>query len=240
MKKLLSVLLAAICLSGLAYASENQNKGYISVNTEATEELEPTVVKISFGIETKASNLNSAQEENKQASIKAINAIKELVDTSKGENVTTTSYSINPEYNYKDGTRKLNGYIARNTLNVTLKDPNKAGKIVQAALSNGANVVNNVQFILDETNESCNKLIQKASLEAKQRANKVAQSMATSINGIKHINAGCSSVQSFSSNYRLMTKANTYDGAVGAESAIPIEAGKTQLRAFVNAEFFVK
>ena len=76
---------------------------------------------------------------------------------------------MTPEYAYKDGKRNLTGYLASNTLQVSLKDVSKAGKIIAVALSNGANSVNNLQFILEETNDNCNALIQKASKGAKER-----------------------------------------------------------------------
>lgn len=239
MKKLLSLGLISMLLTASALAAETQTKGYISVNTEATEELSPTLVKLSFAIENNSKDPNQAAELNKQTSKNVINAVKALVDTEKGETIKTTSYYLNPEYNYKDGTRKLTGYIASNTLQVTLKDVDKAGKIISTALSNGANSVSNLQFLLGETNDACNALISKASLGARQRADKVAESMGTTISGIKTINASCSSTQNFQSNFRY-AKAEAAMDTVSAGNSIPVEAGKSQLRAYVNAEFYVK
>ena len=240
MKKFLAAGFLALLITGCAYAAEAQDKGYISVNVEATEELDPTLVKISFAIETKEKNADTAANLNKEASTKAIGAVKALVDTTKGESIKTTSYYLTPEYIYKDGKRNLTGYMASNTLQVTLKDVSKAGKIISTALANGANSVNNLQFILEETNDNCNLLIQKASKGAKERADKIAQSMNTTVTGIKSIAAGCSSSSSFNaSNYRLLNaKAEAAMDSAGA--SVPVESGKTQLRAYVNADFFVK
>ena len=67
MKKILAVLafLAVLGLSSV-YAAENSDKGYISVNVEATEELDPTLVKISFAIQTRDKNPDSAANINKE------------------------------------------------------------------------------------------------------------------------------------------------------------------------------
>lgn len=240
MKKFLTIGMIALLLTGAAFASDAANKGFISVSTEVSEELDPTIVKLSFSVLTKANNANEAAENNRKTSEKAISAVKELVDTQKGETIKTTSYNLNPQYSYKDGNQKLIGYNASNTLLVTLKDTKKAGKVISTALANGANSVSNIQFILDETDETCNKLIQKASQGAKQRADKVAASMGTSVAGIKYISAGCSTNQSFNSNYRFLAKANMADGAAVNESSMPVEAGKSQLKAYINAEFYVK
>ena len=242
MKKILAVLafLAVLGLSSV-YAAENSDKGYISVNVEATEELDPTLVKISFAIQTRDKNPDSAANINKETSAKAINAVKALVDAQKGETIKTTSYYLTPEYAYKDGKRNLTGYLASNTLQVSLKDVSKAGKIIAVALSNGANSVNNLQFILEETNDNCNALIQKASKGAKERADKIAQSMGTTVTGIKSISAGCSSSSNFGmANLRYLNSKAEAVMDSGSSASVPVESGKTQLRAYVNADFFVK
>ncbi len=227
-------------LAGGAFALEAQNRGYISVDVEASEELSPTMVKISFAIETRSKDPKEAAELNKEASKRAIDAVKNLVEEQKGENIKTTSYYLNPEHIYKDNQRKLIGYIASNTLQVTLKDVEKAGKIISTALNNGANSVNNLQFTLDESNEDCNRLIKTASSGAKDRALKIAESMGTSITGIKSLNASCSSNQSFSSNFRYMKSQTADEAGISNGASVPVEAGKTMLRANVNADFYVK
>lgn len=240
MKKIFTAVLLSILLTGAAISAEAVSKGFISVNVEASEELSPTVVKISFAVENQSKDPQEAANLNKQTSAGVINAIKALVNTENGETIKTTSYYLNPQYNYKDGVRKLTGYIASNTLQVSLKDVEKAGKVISTALSNGANSVNNLQFILEETNESCNKLIQEASKGAKTRADKIAESMGTTVTGIKSINASCSSNQGFHSNFRVMNAKAEASADMAAGNSMPVEAGKTQLKAYVNAEFFVK
>ena len=241
MKKFLIFGLVSICLMGCACAVENIEKGSISVTSEETMELDPTTVKISFSIETKANNAQTATELNKKASQNAINSVKSLIDTNKKETMKTTSFNIHPEYSYKDGQNKLIGYRASNTLQVTLKDVEKAGKIISTALANGANSVSGLQFILDETNDACNSLIQKASKNARLRADKVAESIGTSIAGIRRLNTSCSANQGYRSNFAYMnSKALGAADEMAADNSIPIEVGKNQIRATVSAEFYVK
>lgn len=242
MKKFLTTGLILISLAGCAFAADNIYKGYVSVNTESYKELDPTTVKISFSIETKSSNAQTAAEMNKKASQNAIESVKSLIDTNKQETMKTTSYNLNPEYSYKDGQSKLIGYRASNTLQVTIKDVEKAGKIISTALSNGANSVNGLQFTLDDTDEACNELIQEASRSARKRADKIAESMGTSVIGIRNISSGCSSNQNYRTNFRYMSSKAAFDGAENGvqESSMPVEAGKTQLKAYINADFYVK
>ncbi|MCD8025297.1 MAG: SIMPL domain-containing protein, partial [Candidatus Gastranaerophilales bacterium] len=221
--------------AGAVYSAETPSKGYISVNIEATDDFMPTSVKISFAIETRSSDAKTAADENKTLSNKVIALVKETLDSSKNESVKTTSYNVSPEYNYKEG-KKLIGYLVSNTLEAELKDVEKTGKVISAALAGGANSVRRVQFNLDDTNDNCNILIQKAAKEARLRADKVANSMNTSVTGIKSISTSCSSSQNAS--VRMYSAKNTDSISEGAE--VPIEAGKTRLRAYVNADFYVK
>ncbi len=238
MKKLLALFAFILVLTTAAYAEAKQEQGYISVNVEASEDYNPTLVKLSFAIETRDKDPEITANLNKQQSEKVINAVKALIDTTKNETIKTTSYYFNPEYSYKDG-RKLTGYVAVNTLQIAIKDPNKTGKIISTALSNGANSVSGLEFILEETNDNCNLLMQKAAQGAKERANKIAASMNTSVIGIKSINASCSTNSNYSANLRMMnSKAMADTAAEGAN--IPVEMGKTKLRAYVNADFYVK
>ena len=238
MKKLLALFAFIFVLTTAAYAEIKQEQGYISVNVEATEDYNPTLVKLSFAIETRDKDPEITANLNKQQSEKVINAVKALIDTTKNETIKTTSYYFNPEYSYKDG-KKLTGYIAVNTLQIAIKDPNKTGKIISTALSNGANSVSGLEFILEETNDNCNLLMQKAAKGAKERAGKIAASMNTTVIGIKSINASCSTNSNYSANFRMLNSKAVTDTAVEG-AGVPVEMGKTKLRAYVNADFYVK
>ncbi len=239
MKKLLTLFAIVFVLTAAAYAETKQEQGYVSVNVEASEDYNPTLVKLSFAIESRDKDPEITANLNKQQSEKVINAVKALVDTTKNETIKTTSYYFNPEYNYKDG-KKLTGYVAVNTLQIAIKDPDKTGKIISTALSNGATSVSGLEFILEETNDNCNLLMQKAAKGARERADKIAASMNTTVIGIKSLNASCSSNSNYSANFRMLNSKASADGAVAGGSSMPIEAGKTKLRAYVNADFYVK
>ena len=237
MKRILTFLVAFLFFMTPVMA--NNDKGYISVNSEAVKEVSPTKVNISFAIENMAKDPKEAADTNKEISNKVLEATKALVNLQNGETIKTTSYNLNPQYVYKNGQRNLIGYFAVNTLQITLKDVEKTGKVISVALANGANSVSDLQFLLDETNSECDELIIEATKGAKLRATKIAQATNSALLGIKMINSNCSVNQRNYSNFRIMnTKAQSADTIEGAN--VPIESGKTQIRAFVNAEFFVK
>ena len=247
MKKTLGlVILGSVCagalgfgLSGLGAHAAEIERGYISVYSEASEEAAPNMAKINLSVETSDKDITKATEANKQAANASIEAVKKLLDTSKGETIKTTAFNVSPEYSYKGNVRTFVRYNARNSVEVTIKDVSKLGKIISTALNNGANVVSNLSYSLDTNEESCNKLIQKAAKQARARANAAANAMVTSIDGIRSLNAQCTTNDYQRPVYRMSLKnaENAMDAAAGG---VPTEEGTIKIRANVDASFFVK
>ena len=171
-------------------AAENE-RGSISVWAEATEEATPNMAKITLSVETSDKDITKATEANKTAANNSIAAVKKLLNTQNGETVKTLAFNVNPEYKYKDGTRIFVQYTARNSYEVKIKDVSKLGKIISAALANGANVVSNLSYSLDTNEEACNKLIKQASALAKTKAESAASALGTGITGVKYANIQC-------------------------------------------------
>ena len=114
MKRILTFLVAFLFFMTPVMA--NNDKGYISVNSETVKEVSPTKVNISFAIENMAKDPKEAADTNKEISNKVLEATKALVNLQNGETIKTTSYNLNPQYVYKNGQRNLIGYFAVNTL----------------------------------------------------------------------------------------------------------------------------
>ncbi len=243
MKKVLSTIILGSMLAFTVGAGNGAEieKGYISVFSEASEETTPNMAKITLSVETSDKDITKVTETNKQAANASIQAVKKLLDATKGENVKTLAFNVNPEYRYKDGTRIFIQYTAKNSYEVTVKDISKLGKIISAALSNGANVVSNLSYSLDTNEETCNKLIRQASGLAKAKAEAAAGALGTSILGVKNINAQCSTNNYNQPRYMMSLKsagnAMEMDEAAGE---VPTEGGTIKFRASVDASFFVK
>lgn len=72
----------------------------------------------------------------------------------KGSDVTTSGYSIHPEYDHRDGEQRLLGYRAVNNLSVRLLNLDSAGATIDAAVAaaGDSGTVNRLVFGLsDET-----------------------------------------------------------------------------------------
>ena len=220
-------------------AAENE-RGSISVWAEATEEATPNMAKITLSVETSDKDITKATEANKTAANNSIAAVKKLLNTQNGETVKTLAFNVNPEYKYKDGTRIFVQYTARNSYEVKIKDVSKLGKIISAALANGANVVSNLSYSLDTNEEACNKLIKQASALAKTKAESAASALGTGITGVNYANIQCNTNEFHQPRYNMSLKSAGNAMAMEDAAAVPTEEGTIKFRATVDASFFVK
>ena len=67
-----------------------------------------------------------------------------------GDAIKTTTYDLQPEFDYNNGRQTLRGYVARNGVEVRLDDIARVGEIVDMAVGSGATSVGGVRFDLKD------------------------------------------------------------------------------------------
>ena len=247
MKKLMTasfVVLTAgmLCLTP-AISANNDDKGYISVNTTANTEVSPDVAEISFAVQTfDSKSMQKATVENKNISEKVLNELKAMINAQNGDYIKTSDFSANPIYVYKDKKRVLDKYEVSNRVIVHTKSIDKVGKMIDNAIASGATNVDNLTFSVSNYEAQCNDLITIAAKKAKTRAEIIARAMNSSIVGISSVTTSCST-NNYSHPRLYMAKNMVADVAAGAsmeESSTTVSGGSVKVNANVNASFFVK
>jgi hypothetical protein len=68
------------------------------------------------------------------------------------EDITTTNYSVYPEYDYQNDTQTLRGYRVTNTVRAKIRALDRAGELIDAAVAAGGNdvVVQGVGFLIED------------------------------------------------------------------------------------------
>lgn len=141
MKKIWMVLLS-ICL--LAMPALSLADSTMRVSGTATLTTEPDRATIEVGYYAENEDSSAAQAE----TTKAIEAIQAAI-LAKGidEDAMKTSYlSVNPSYDYSDGTTKLVGYRVEHMLSVEIEDIAILGDVLDAALDAGANQAGSISY----------------------------------------------------------------------------------------------
>ena len=222
------MIMLMICASAFA----EENPPIISVSGEGIVEATPDRAKISVGVVTQAKNPSEVQNSNAKAAANVINAIMALGIERK--NISTGNYTFNPSYRHADnGKRILEGYEAANSVTIIVDDLNLVGKVIDAALSHGANQVDSLNFGLRNKNAYQDEALRLAVLDARHKAEIVAHALGKSILGVRNVSINSNRV-SAPQNYK-MVRAMAEDAAVGVET--PIESGILQCSASVHVEF---
>jgi uncharacterized protein YggE len=103
------------------------------------------------------------------------------------DQMKTTGYSIYPVYQDSTGllNPKIKTYQVTNTLQVTLKDVNQTGTVIDTAVTSGINTVSSIQFMLsDEQAQTLRSdALKKAVTLARADADVVAAALGVNITG---------------------------------------------------------
>jgi uncharacterized protein len=177
----LAVLLAAC---GTAAGSTPQE---ITVNTseEATSGIsvsgmgevtgKPDTVEVGLGVSVLGETVD-------EAATTAAEKAQALIDslTSNGvaeEDITTTDYSIYPEYDYSSNEERLIGYRVSNTVRAKVRDLDSTGAVLDAATVAGGDdvVVNGLSFSIEDNDELVAAAREAAWNDAMTKANQLAE-----------------------------------------------------------------
>ena len=232
MKKIFSLTLLIVMMICATTFAEEIHPPTISVSGEGVVEVQPDRATISVGVITREKNPSAVQAANARAASNVINSIVALGVQRK--NISTGNYNFAPSYRHTDnGKRILDGYEATNSVTVIVDDLNLVGKIIDAALANGANQVNSLNFGLRNKTAHQDEALRLAVLDAKRKAEVAAAALGKSIVGVRSVAINHSAVNA-PRNYK-MSRAMAEDSAAGVET--PIESGTLTCSASVHVEF---
>lgn len=109
---------------------------------------QPDRAEVYLGVTTENTSLTTAQAENAAAITAVINALTRL--GIPAQDIATQSYTISPQYDYVDNKQVFRNYRVQHTLKVTIRDTNRVGQIIDAAVASGANFVNDINFTISD------------------------------------------------------------------------------------------
>jgi hypothetical protein len=194
--------------------------------------LTPDIVYINIGVNTQRENAAEAVSINKDQTSAVIQAIKDFgVDP---KDIRTTNFSIwsNPQYDPAGQVIGTN-YTVDNTVYVTIRDIDKLGNLLDAAIAAGANSIYSIQFDVEDKSEANQEARAKAVEEAKAQAQDLADVAGLTLVEIQKI----SYYESGATPYFYGGKGG---GGGGAEASVPIQPGQLAVTVTVNMTYSVK
>ncbi len=233
----LMVLCAAVIGNVTAQLPEESRDKVIYVSGTGKVTTTPDQAIIVFAVETENVDVATAQQQNARQMDAVINALKNAGIPEK--DIRTAGYNIIPitESSSKPLTEsRVKYYRVINTLEVTLNDVDRAGEIVDLAVSSGANRVNRFSFTLSDAKqqEFRSQALTAAVAQARGDANAVAAAIGKTIVDVKEVNVGGNYVPLvYDSRYAEMDK------AAGAAVSTPLEVGEIDVTASVSITYII-
>jgi uncharacterized protein YggE len=227
-------LAAALALPAAARAAEPVPPPHITVSGEGEATVAPDMALISLSVMREAKTAREAMDANNDAMAAVIAAMKAFGIAER--DLQTAGIQISPRYNYtnnKDGGQEaeLVAYQVTNTLSVRLRDIDKAGEILDKAVTLGVNQGGNITFSNEDPAATLTQARKKAVADAMAKARTLAEAAGVSLGRVIEIS---------DQNTRpapMPIQAKAFDAA-GA--AAPVQAGENSYTVQVTVTFELK
>jgi hypothetical protein len=128
---------------------------------------------VSLSVVTEGADPKDIQSKNSEK----VNAINSFLKSQgvKEEDITTSQFSLNPQYDYRDVPPRIANYTVTQTLTAKVRNIEKIGGIIEGATSRGANQITGVQFMIDNPDDLKGEARKKALENAKKKAAELAE-----------------------------------------------------------------
>ena len=228
----------ALVLSACGPTTINQaapeNLRTVNVSGLGVVYLTPDIAYINVGVNTQRDNAAEAVEINKDQTTAVIEAIKDFGVDAK--DIRTTNFSIwsNPQY---DPMGQITGtnYVVDNTVSVTVRDLDRLGDLLDAAIGAGANSIYSIQFDVADKTQANEDARTKAVEAAMAQAQALAEAAGLSLGDIQTISTYESSPMPYYDGY-----GKGGGGGEMASSAVPIQPGQLAISVTVSIVYTIK
>lgn len=190
MKKLILVGLCVV--SGTLSAQQpisNPTIPQIVTGAQGEIKVAPDRANIHISVQTRASTAAAAAAENATKQKAVIDALRAL--GLRANEISTIGYTVNPEHRYEPNREPVViGYTVTNTLSVDVRDLAQVGRIIDTAISRGANMVTSLNFIASNTDSARREAIALAVQRARLEADAAARAAGGTIGGLLELTVG--------------------------------------------------
>jgi len=140
----------------------------------------PDTVVIRLGVETTGENLSQIQEDNARISQQIIQAVQRMGIS----DIKTFQYSIDKIFDFIEGRQIDRGYSVRNILEIRTNNLEAAGRIIDASVNAGANIVDLISFDISNREYYYQQALNMAIMNAIQKAKSITMNLGLSSNAV--------------------------------------------------------
>lgn len=224
-------LLTLLVMTGCVTATSNpvgQQTG-ISVNGEGKVKETPDLAIVRLGFEIKAKTVAEAQSQATSSMQGVVEALKALGLEDK--DIQTSRFSIFPEPQFED--RKEVGILYRvtNVVTARVRQLDRVGEILDAAITAGANRVEGLSFTVEDPTPIMEQAREKAVEDAKAKAEQLAKLAGVKVGKLTAISESGVGIP-----FEIMAEAALPLGK-GGGMPTPISPGETEVRLNVHVTY---
>ncbi|MFC0472994.1 SIMPL domain-containing protein [Halalkalibacter kiskunsagensis] len=186
----------------------------------------PDRVLITLGVITEDKSVVTAQQENAAAITAIIQGIVEL--GIQENNIQTTVYRIDPQYDFIEGEQVFRGYRVAHLLQVTVDQVELTGTIIDSAVENGANSIASITFTMRDPSSMYLSALTNALENAREKAQVISNNLGVTLNPtpiqVKELN--------------FTNAQQPYPKVLSAQvGSTPIQEGQLTVEAAIEVEF---
>ena len=228
---LVCALFLMSCSAAFAAPQQETPRPTLSVDGQGTGTAAPDMATVTIGVTTQGKDAAKAQNDNAWVSNQIQAAVRGLGIEEK--DIQTRNYSFYPNYSTdKDHRNEVTGYTVNNSVIVVVRDIKLTGKVIDAALNNGANEINSLDFSASDTKAVRKVALLNAIQDARNKADIIAKGLGKRIVGIQNVSESTGYIETrrFGGNMLM---------AVAKDAATPIAPGSLSLTANVHIDFIL-
>ena len=203
----------------------------IVTNGHGQVRVTPDRATLNISVETRRPTASDASRENARLQRAVSDTLKAIGLTP--DQLSTTDYSVMPEqrWNQQKQQSELIGYLVRNTIRVQVKQLDQLGKVIDAALGKGTNLVSSLDLFAANTESARRDALAKAVEQARADADVMAKAAGGSISGLLELSSDAGEPPVFQPVRMKMS------AAAEGQSDTPIGTGSQELRVRVSARW---
>lgn len=229
----LVTMMALITSCAPTSSGNNASQRILHVTGTGTVKLEPDIVSINIGVQSRSPDAGEALKENTQKAQGIINTLLEMGVESK--DIQTRNFNIYQQQENRfpeEETQTTPTYVIENTVAITVREIDALGEILTKVVDGGANTINSIRFDVEDRDAAAVEARKLAIEDAKEQAAAIAETAGVNLGPIQSIDVQSSSA--------IMPRAAyAMEDAVGGGN-VPISGGTMSIEVSVNITYGIE
>ncbi len=232
MKKLAVALAAGLIACSCMTAQAEDSRRSITTTGNGVVIAQNNRAVMYLAVETMSPDAKQAAQDNANIMTKVKHAV--IGAGAAPDKIETDNYTMYPVYEYDKGKVKSRSYQVNNRMKVVVENLTQTGSVMDAAISAGANRIENVMFTVRNPGKYKDDALREAAQDARRKADIIAASLGKTVTNV--ISVTDNSVHVGPRNYMMNMRMAAANGMADQETT-PMEGGDAKVESTMTIVF---